>query len=326
VIISDYGCNNTSNEFNLDCNSVAVPKPSVSWSGTQFTSSSGYAGYQWYLNGNAIAGANASSFTPIQTGIYKVTVTGSLNCTNTSNEFNFDCNTAVPKPSVSWSGTLLTSSPAGYAGYQWYLNGNAIASANASSFTPVQTGIYKVTVTGSFNCSNTSNEFTFDCNLVGPSKPILDWNGTQFSSASGYVSYQWYKDDVAIAGATSSTYTPGAGQFGMYKVAVTDNYNCSRTSDAKPYQFTAVNDITIGDAMLRYYPNPAHTVLNIDVPLISTKKMLAILYDLNGRKAVQQVLKRGQNQLQVRQLSSGLYQLKIQYGLEKIALKVVVIR
>jgi hypothetical protein len=45
-----------------------------------------------------------------------------------------------------------------------------------------------------------------------------------------------------------------------------------------------VNDIIIGDATLRYYPNPARTVLYIDVPQMSTKKMTAILYDLNGRK------------------------------------------
>jgi hypothetical protein len=232
----------------------------------------------------------------------------------------------VPKPSLFWNGTQLTSSPAGYAGYQWYLNGNAIAGANASSFSPVQTGIYKVAVTGSFNCTNTSNDFNLDCNIWSPSKPVVDWNGAQFSTSSGYAGYQWYLNDVAINGATTNTYAPGTSQFGMYKVTVTDNHNCSNTSDAKPYQFTAMNDITIGDAMLHYYPNPAHTILYIDVPRISTKKMIAILYDLNGRKAVQQVLKRGQNQLQVRQLSSGLYQLEIQYGLEKIALKVVVIR
>ena len=326
VAIGGYNCDTLSDEFDLECSDVNLPKPVINWNGTQLTTTTGLAGYQWLLNGNVVSGATTSILVPTQTGVYKVTIKGVLGCTNTSDEFNLDCNTIITTtPTVSWNGTQL-STTSGYAGYQWWLDGNVVPGITTSILKPIQTGIYKVTVTGILGCTKTSGEFNLNCSLLWQSKPVIDWDGTKFSTSPGFASYQWYQNDIAISGATTNTFIPATSQFGMYKVTIMDNNNCSGTSEQKPYQFTAVNDITIGDATLRYYPNPARTVLYIDVPQMSTKKMTAILYDLGGKKSVQQVLKRGQNLVPVRHLSSGLYQLEIQYGLEKIALKVVVIK
>ena len=54
-------------------------------------------------------------------------------------------------------------------------------------------------------------------------------NKTTLSTTSGQTAYAWYKDDVAINGATSNSYTPTAS--GSFKVQVTSG-SCSSSSSA----------------------------------------------------------------------------------------------
>ncbi len=65
-------------------------------------------------------------------------------------------------------------------------------------------------------------------------------NKTTLTTSSGLGTYAWYKDNVAIAGAASNTFTPTAS--GVYKVTVTNGsctntsstitiYECGRTAD-----------------------------------------------------------------------------------------------
>jgi hypothetical protein len=56
-------------------------------------------------------------------------------------------------------------------------------------------------------------------------------NKTTLNTPSGLSSYTWYKDNVAISGATTNTFTPTAA--GDYKVAVS-NGTCSTTSTTTP--------------------------------------------------------------------------------------------
>ena len=67
-------------------------------------------------------------------------------------------------------------------------------------------------------------------------------NKTTLSTTSGLTAYAWYKDDVAISGATSNSYTPSTT--GSYKVLVTTGscsstststtiYTCGRTADGR---------------------------------------------------------------------------------------------
>lgn len=68
---------------------------------------------------------------------------------------------------------------------------------------------------------------------AGPSTPIITVigdaciNKTTLNTPSGLSSYTWYKDNVAISGATTNTYAPTAA--GDYKVAVS-NGTCSTNS------------------------------------------------------------------------------------------------
>ena len=299
--------------------------PVITWDLNNLWTNGGYYNYQWYRNGIAIPGANGENYHPVDTGSYKVVIED-YGCNNTSDEIHIDCNNAnVPVPVIYWDGGRLNTSP-GFSGYQWYLNGNAISAADTSFLQTTEFGSYMVRITGNLNCTNTSNEFVFSCNVAGPSKPTVNWNSSQFSTLTGYSSYQWYRNDTAIAGATTNTYTPAATQFGFYKVTVTNDLNCSSTSDPKPYFITASNDLILADASLRYYPNPVSNTLFIDVTMQSSRKIVSTLYDLSGKRIRQQSLKQGRNQIQLEHLSSGMYQLEVQYGVERKVVKVVVVR
>jgi len=80
----------------------------------------------------------------------------------------------------------------------------------------------------------TSNIITSSINAA-PSTPTLTVAGdacvnkTTLSTTSGLTAYAWYKDNVAISGATSNTYTPSIS--GVYQVTVS-NGTCSNTSTA----------------------------------------------------------------------------------------------
>jgi N-acetylneuraminic acid mutarotase len=79
------------------------------------------------------------------------------------------------------------------------------------------------------------------------STPIIYGNATNLcpaetvllSTSSFYLSYQWYRDNIPIDGATSNTYE--ATVSGDYTVSITDSSSCSGTSD--PFSVTIVNCI-----------------------------------------------------------------------------------
>jgi len=65
--------------------------------------------------------------------------------------------------------------------------------------------------------------------------------------------YQWYKDNTLIGGATSQTYV--APQSGSYTVAVTDGSGCSATSSAANVIITDIKNVA-DDAGFSISPNP----------------------------------------------------------------------
>lgn len=68
-------------------------------------------------------------------------------------------NVSPVTPTISISGQDLVSSTS--SGNQWYVNGNLIAGATASIYTPTQNGIYTVVVSDPNGCSSTSNSLVY---------------------------------------------------------------------------------------------------------------------------------------------------------------------
>jgi hypothetical protein len=64
-------------------------QPDITLSGDTLFATAGFSGYQWYLNGNMIPGANSEFYVVINDGIYTVTVTDTNSCSAESDPLNY---------------------------------------------------------------------------------------------------------------------------------------------------------------------------------------------------------------------------------------------
>lgn len=123
--------------------------------------------YQWFKNGNTIAGATNKSYTTgkNESGNFTVKVTDAQQCSSTSaattiQRYDKPQATITPLGSTDLCGTgsvtLQANSGEGLT-YQWLKGSNAIAGATQVTYTATQTGTYKVVVTNANGCSETSS-------------------------------------------------------------------------------------------------------------------------------------------------------------------------
>lgn len=197
--------------------------------------------YQWKMNGTAIAGATASSYTtPTETTSnsgeqFTVAVSNAAG-TVISNAATLTVTTTPVAPSITTqpgnqtidAGQTATFSVVANGtsplSYQWRQNGTAISGATASSYTtPAETtsnsgATFSVVVSNSAgNVTSNNATLTVNPDPVAPtitsqpaSQTINAGQTATFSvTASGTapLSYQWSQNGTAISGATSSSYT-----------------------------------------------------------------------------------------------------------------------
>lgn len=210
--------------------------------------------YQWYSNGVAIPGATDPTYTP-QASDLGSTITVTATATATGYRIaaatvktakavvpgNF---TLTQSPSivggVATVGTPLTArpgtwTPSGTYAYQWYAGKAPIPGATAASFTPTpdllsQKLMVKVTATSpGYNARTGDSTLTAAvlpgiftapalANLPAPAvgAPITESPGAITGTTTPTVTYQWKLNGLAIAGATSDTYTPTPSQLGKH--------------------------------------------------------------------------------------------------------------
>jgi hypothetical protein len=210
--------------------------------------------YQWYKNGTAIFGATSTTYTTPATvagdsgSLFTVTVTNAAGSV-TSSAATLTVNTAptitTPPASITvrvgqTASFSVTASGTAPLTYQWYKNGTAIAGATSSTYTTPATvsgdtgSLFTVTVTNVAG-SVTSSAATLTVNtpptITTPpaNQTVTAGQTASFSvtaTGTGTLTYQWYKGGVAIAGATSTTYTTPATVSGdsgsLFTVTVTD--------------------------------------------------------------------------------------------------------
>jgi len=265
--------------------------------------------YQWFDGGVAIPGANSSTYLADTTGNYTVEVTDGFGCTAT---------TAVAQPTVLLDnpgivqgdtislcygddGTITanTNGVTGSVNFKWQKNGSTIPSATSGSYVVSSTGTYRAIIdVPSTGCTDTTSDIYV---VVNPnSMPTITQSGYVLSIPNTYAVYQWYLNTVAIAGATTHSFTPSLT--GSYRVRVTDMAGC--TSFSTGYSvFETAGVANINSGSVRIYPNPADDFVTVDAPFTSN----CVLTGMDGRV----IATSNSGKMSLKEVSAGLYLLSV---------------
>ncbi|MCW3123742.1 MAG: surface protein [Flavipsychrobacter sp.] len=265
------------------------------------------ASFLWYQNGISI-GVTGATLKVSTSGRYKALVTDpATGCSVFTPEDTTTLITApviVPLSSASfcWGGSaaLRANIVAGITPtYQWYVGGVPITGGTNSIYNATAGGSYTVKITSA--CSITSLAVSVKENPLP--NPLLKFDGEHiYTTYSGYVSYQWYKDLVAIPGATHYNVVPSTN--GKYKVSVIDTNGCQSMSTEyiltgwTPH-FNGVQT-PLAQGEIRVFPNPAQDMLHIE----SADVLKAIITSIDGRVMIQQP---NAKDIDIKSLIDGIY-------------------
>lgn len=200
--------------------------------------------YQWKNNGTNVLNATSPNYTASLSGNYKLVVTNSNSCADSSSAITVNVNSLPPIPTISSSATsfckgkslLLSCANTGYS-YQWKKDGTAISGANNVNLTVFQPGNYTVEITNTNSCKSVSSVSNIKEN-ASPVVPIVTANGaTTFceggqvtlSTLATGVNYQWQKDSLNISGANSNSII--ANTSGNYSLEVSNITKCKSNSE-----------------------------------------------------------------------------------------------
>lgn len=198
--------------------------------------------YQWSKDNTDINGATNPILDVTASGDYTVKVTSDKGCSATSKTEKVTLS-GLPSPTVvSVNGktalcpgsTLALSATTG-AGltYQWIFDGITLG-ATQPTYTAKSGGGYAVKITNTAGCSATSPTLNITLTqsvpptLTTSSTGICPGNSIQLTTNTGAMSYEWFRDNVKIANASTATYTTTQG--GTYLVQVVDMYGCTMQS------------------------------------------------------------------------------------------------
>jgi hypothetical protein len=216
---------------------------------------------QWYNGNTPLQGETGIYYEATVAGLYKVHVLASgCGAFSDTLRVTYDNNGSIQQPKLTnipnnqkicaMGGTVLLSvDSASYlypsARFVWYKDNIKVQDSTLSEYMATDSGVYYVQViTG--GCSSRSESDTIieqtgnittpvivsvsgGLNLCDSSAGIVLKLDEAISYPSG-TTYQWYKDGVAIAGATAWAYT--ATDSGSYRLEVRDGSSCFSVSNA----------------------------------------------------------------------------------------------
>ncbi|MBN2747718.1 MAG: VCBS repeat-containing protein [Bacteroidales bacterium] len=202
--------------------------------------------YQWKKDNSTISGATSSGYTASESGDYKVVVTDTNSCVDSSTAISVTVNPLPTATATAGGATTfcqgatvnLNANSGANLSYQWKKDNSTISGATSSGYTASESGDYKVVVTDANSCVDSSTAISVTVNPL-PTATATAGGATTFcqgasvnlnASSVANVVYQWKKNGTIINGANSPTFT--ANQTASYYVVVTNFNNCSDSSSA----------------------------------------------------------------------------------------------
>jgi len=183
------------------------------------------------------------------------------------------------------------------ATYEWSTAGGPISGATSHSYMATAAGTYTLNMT------------LGACTWAAPVKTVLpdptaviSYNSTgDYLYTGTFSTYQWFRNGIAIAGATSGIYFSPTG--GDYTVVVTDITGCADTSAVFTVTPTGINGPVAAGAV-RIYPNPASSILHVEA---GTRVNVAI-FAPDGRLVLRE---NGKSDIDVSNLAAGAYIIQV---------------
>lgn len=329
-ITNSSGCSDTSAVITVGVYSLPTatitPSGSVSicYGDTATLSASIAAGYtyQWYNGSTPISGATNATYRTTVLGNYKVRVTNSTGCTNTSAVTTVIYGgppAVITGPSSFCAGgtTLHATTGAGYS-WQWYSGSTPITGATTANYYVTATGTYKVKVANASGCASMSvsdsvTDILLPYIIAGDTTSFCTGGSVMLTinTAGMAISvYQWKRNSINIPGATNGSYT----------ATTAGNYTCFENIDGGCIATTPVTTVTVIDCSLavasgqlaigslRVYPNPATDELNVaDVMELMSYRLVNVA----GQNLQQGSLQKGSNTFSLKNYAPGIYLLEV---------------
>lgn len=259
--------------------------------------------YNWYRNTTLISGQKSSKLTTNQPGLYFVEVDYGYYCsTSTASNIVEISNGAAMGVDFVGEKEVSLCNGAKYIlevniddddlEYSWYKDGSLIVTNDSHTYlidSAVEgfEGKYHVVVNDEDGdgCSETtstvtvtSDDFNLALNQSGESA-LLPGNSFELkatTNARGPV-YQWYKEGVAISGATASTYRVDSP--GRYRVKVTQKTGCEFSKESEEVTFSYPQSFTA-----RIEADPNYSSCETSSASIGLKEIRAVM--ANGQNLV----------------------------------------
>ncbi len=294
--------------------------------------------YRWTM-GSTVLSSTTAQHSTTTVGSYQVKVTDANGCVGTSPAFVLTTKTppavfnlTAGGATTFCAGGTVTLSPnpsanlSGFSNYQWSNNGVAITGATALSYPATVTGNYTIAVSDNNGCGRTSVARAVTVNPA-PTANITPLGSTtigargsvtlQADSATGYT-YQWYKNNGVVSGATGRNYTATSG--GSYTVRVTSG-GCTQTSSALVVTQAAAKEslgVTSGgsDALLGQYfsfsafPNPAGDKVIVRTNGAVSQSATVQVMTLTGAAVKEVEMRDAQTEIDLSGLATGVYLLR----------------
>ncbi len=235
IYLDSNSCSATSQAIQITVNTNPAT-PTISASGPlSFCDGNNVVLTSSSASGNSWSnGATTSSITVSGTGSHDVTVTNSSNCSSTSSTVFVTVHALPANPVVSvigdtvfCQGDSITLSVSNYSSNLSWSNGDS-----TTQITVYNTGTSTVTHTDTNGCSSTSRTISILAN-ANPPTPVISTNGPTSFCSGGSVTLTSSSASNNVWSTGDSTSSIVVSSSGLYSVEVSNQHNCSSSSQGR---------------------------------------------------------------------------------------------
>jgi len=246
--------------------------------------SEGFNHYYW-LNeeGIVVQQGTTNSFNATESGAYTVYAETASDCVAYSSDLITVSVTAAPYVTIISNATFCEggdatiTATAGYASYEWFVNGASQGASTANELMITDDGTVSVIVTNADGCTAQSNELNISISasvapeiyIVDGDSLICDGEYVQLMVNGMYAQYKWFLNGVLIPNSNATSIE--VNEAGTYHIYVNSNDGCegfsqelfigshpNPTLEITPNEFafcaiTGVTDLTATPGFSTYY-------------------------------------------------------------------------